>query len=190
MAADEYVRLPIYLDELARAVGFTSGDLELNRAGRLSSEQRRSLECGLRPRVVGAAVCLACAVGALVGIVAFRPPQNTGAAFLALAGLAGFCGVLIASGAARLSQDLKGSTVRDVEGYVTSSESATHLNSRFGPHGTFLRFVWSVGGDRFVVPGRAYAVLAPAHYRLFFLPRTRRIVALEPLVRSDEPTRP
>jgi hypothetical protein len=38
----EYVDLPIYHDELAAALGFTTADLEANRAGRLSAAQRSS----------------------------------------------------------------------------------------------------------------------------------------------------
>jgi hypothetical protein len=94
-----------------------------------------------------------------------------------LLGAAGYFGVI----AFRLAEDLNGGVVSSVEGLVQPSVNVTNIKTgSFGPGMPVWSFYWIVGDQRFAVYGKAYGVLTPARHRLYFLPRTRRVVSAEP----------
>jgi hypothetical protein len=178
----EYVDLPIYHEELAAALGFTSADLEANRAGRLSAAQRSSwFRRYVYRSVAGVAVVALLAAGCVVLAFAIGIGTSLSWQVLALAalllGAAGYFGVILY----RLAEDLNGGIVSTVEGMVQPSVNVTNIRTgSFGPGIPVWTFYWIVGDQRFAVYGKAYGVLTPARHRLYFLPRTRRVVSAEP----------
>ena len=178
----EYVDLPIYHEELAAALGFTAADLEANRAGRLSAAQRSSwLRQYVYRSVAGVAVVALVAAGCVVIAFAIGIGASLSWQVLALAvlllGAAGYFGVI----AFRLAEDLNGGVVSSVEGLVQPSVNVTNIKTgSLGPGMPVWSFYWIVGDQRFAVYGKAYGVLTPARHRLYFLPRTRRVVSAEP----------
>lgn len=183
-----YADLPIYQDELAQALGFDATELEMNRAGRLGpAEARLQMRRMVKP-IGGTLVFLAATAGfgsllRTVGVASVSGAELLVGMALSL--------VLVGLGirfAALLLLDLRAGVVESVEGDVKTAESAT----RVGPIGIFPGTrIWSYswyldGGGRFVVPGRAFAVLTPGRHRLFYLPRSRRLVAAEPVRGSHD----
>ena len=78
-------------------------------------------------------------------------------------------------------RDASQGLVGTVEGFITPAERQTNI-----PFGYFslpiLSYYWVVdGGQRFWIPGNAYPILTPARHRLYFLPTSRRVVAVEPI---------
>jgi hypothetical protein len=80
-----------------------------------------------------------------------------------------------------LSEDLNGGVVSSIEGFVQPYMKVTNIaTSSYGPGMPVWTFYWLVDDQRFAVYGKAYGVLTPARHRLYFLPRTRRVVSAEP----------
>jgi hypothetical protein len=178
----EYVDLPIYHDELAAALGFTAADLEANRAGRLSAAQRSSWfrKYVYRSVAVSAVVALVAAgciwIAFAIGIGASLSWSVLAVAALLL-GADGYFAVV----AFQLSEDLNGGVVSSIEGFVQPYVKVTNIaTSSYGPGMPVWTFYWLVDDQRFAVYGKAYGVLTPARHRLYFLPRTRRVVSAEP----------
>jgi len=178
-----YADLPIYRDELAHALGFDATELEMNRAGRLGPAEARLQVRRMVKAIGGTLVFLAAAAGfgslwRIVGVASV-----SGVELLVAMALSLFLVALGSRFAALLLLDLRAGVVESVEGDVRTAESAT----RVGPIGIFPGTrIWSYswyldGGRRFVVPGGAFAVLTPGRHRIFYLPRSRRLVAAEPV---------
>jgi hypothetical protein len=178
----EYVDLPIYHEELAAALGFTSADLEANRAGRLSAAQRTFWFRQHVSRAAGsAAVCLLLAAGCVALAFAIGIGYQLAWAILVLAALILFLGGYLAVVTLNLSQDLNAGLISSVEGLVQPSVEVSNMRTvSYLPAMPLWTFFWVVGDQRFWVSGKAYGVLTPARHRLYFLPRTRRVVAAEP----------
>jgi hypothetical protein len=188
----EYVDLPIYHDELAAALGFTAADLEANRAGRLSVAQRSSWfrKYVYRSVAVSAIVALVAAgciwIAFAIGIGASLSWSVLAVAALLL-GADGYFAVV----AFHLSEDLNGGVVSSIEGFVQPYMKVTNIaTSSYGPGMPVWTFYWLVDDQRFAVYGKAYGVLTPARHRLYFLPRTRRVVSAEPSATSQSPDQP
>jgi hypothetical protein len=178
----EYVDLPIYHEELAAALGFTAADLEANRAGRLSAAQRSSWFRQYVYRSVSVVTVVALVAAGCI-VIAFEIGIGASLSWsvLALAALllvaAGYFGVV----AFQLSEDLNGGIVSSVEGFVQPYVKVTNIaTGSYGPGMPVWTFYWLVDDQRFAVYGKAYGVLTPARHRLYFLPRTRRVVSAEP----------
>jgi hypothetical protein len=180
--APEYVDLPIYHDELASALGFTSADLEANRAGRLGTSQHVAQFRSIARSVAVSAGCLLLAVVFLVVAIAIGIGTGLGVQIVLLAGA---CLAFVVLGAwfnLPLWRDLQAGVVSSVEGFVQPAERETRIRTGYGPGVPIWAFYWTLdNGQRFWVTGKAYGVLTPARHRLYFLPITRRIVAAEPI---------
>jgi len=179
----EYVDLPIYHEELAGALGFNEEDLVANRAGRLSASERAYwFRQYVYRTVASAAVCLLLAAGFVALAFAVGIGYQLAWALLVLAALILFLGSYVAVVAFNLLQDLNAGLVASVEGLVQPSVNVTNLRTvSYMPAMPIWTFYWVVGDQRFWVSGKAYGVLTPARHRLYFLPRTRRVVAVEPI---------
>ncbi len=182
----EYVDLPIYHEELADALGFNQTDLEANRAGRLSASERAF---GFRQNVYrpvgGASFCLLLAAGFAALAFAIGFSYLVAWALVVVAALLVFAAGYLAMVAFNIAQDLNSGVVSSVEGLVQPSVQVTNLKTSSSlPAMPLWSFYWAVGDQRFWVSGKAYGVLTPARHRLYFLPRTRRIVAAEPITTS------
>jgi hypothetical protein len=181
-ATGQYVQLPIYREELARALDFGPSDIEANRAGRLSDSQTSSQYRVMERAVVLAAVCavltgLSVIVAFIVGVA-----TGLGVAVLLLGGaFAAFVGLFVRYNVP-LWRDVDARVVSSVEGTVRAGEKETDIRS--GPFITLpiWSYYWTVGDtERFWVSGKAYAALTPARHRVYFLPRSRKVVAAEPV---------
>jgi len=183
-----YADLPIYREELARALGFDATELEMNRAGRLAPAEARLQVRRMVKAIGGTLVFLAAAAGFGSLMRTVGVASVSGVELLVAMALSLFLVGLGIRFATLLLLDLRAGVVESVEGDVKTAESAT----RVGPIGIFPGTrIWSYswyldGGQRFVVPGQAFAVLTPGRHRLFYLPRSRRLVAAEPVRRSDD----
>ena len=179
----EYVDLPIYHEELAGALGFNEADLEDNRAGRLSASERVYWLRHHVYRDVGRASVLLLLAAGSIGVafaIGFRYQLGWGA--LLVAALLVFGAGYLAWVALTVSQDLNGGVVSLVEGFVQPGVNVTNVKTTSTlPAMPIWSFYWAVDGQRFWVSGKAYGVLTPARHRLYFLPRTRRVVAAEPI---------
>jgi hypothetical protein len=177
----EYVHLPIYSDELARALSFTPSDLQENRTGRLSQPQAAAQLRAITRSVVKSIVLLILAAGCLAAWIAIGITAVLGVLFLALAAtFLGWVGVF-AWFMFPVWRDANAGVVSNVEGFVRPLERETTISA-----GTQRVPIWSYywtvdDGQRFWVPGKVYAVLTPARHRLYFMPTSRRIVAAEPI---------
>jgi hypothetical protein len=126
----EYVDLPIYHEELAAALGFTSADLEANRAGRLSAAQRTFWFRQHVSRAAGsAAVCLLLAAGCVALAFAIGIGYQLAWAILVLAALILFLGGYLAVVTLNLSQDLNAGLISSVEGLVQPSVEVSNMRT-------------------------------------------------------------
>lgn len=179
----EYLRLPIYQDELAQALGFAVSDLKSNRAGRVGPQQ---ISYQYRAIARATAISLVLALVAAGSVAAAIAVGITTLIALAALVLAAGCVALIGVGAwynVPVWKDVQAGAVSSVEGFVKGAERKTDIRTRYGMSIPVWTYYWTVdNGQRFWVPGKAYAVLTPARYRLFFLPSSRRIVGVEPIL--------
>jgi hypothetical protein len=134
-------------------------------------------------RAVGtSAFCLLLAAGCVALATAIGFSDQLSWAILVLAGLFLFGAAALGLVAFRMSQDLSAGVVLNIEGLVQPSVRVTNIKTgALGPGMPVWTFYWLVGDQRFAVNGKAYGVLTPARHRLYFLPRTRRVVAAEPI---------
>ena len=177
----EYVKLPIYLEELSQALDFSTSDLEDNRAGRLSAAQLSTQLRVLARSATLAAVFLLLAGACVAGALAVGVTTGLGILILVLAlPCLAFVG-LWARYAIPRWRDVNAGLVSTVEGFIQGGERETTVRVSSGTM-PIWSYYWTVdGGQRFWVRGKAYAVLMPARHRLYFLPSSRRVVAAEPV---------
>lgn len=180
--AASYVGLPIYREQLARAVGFNDADVQANRSGRLGDSQRSN-----QYAVIGRSVALAAVFSVLTGLCLWGAfsvgiTKGLGVPVLLLAvAFAAFVAIFVRFNVP-LWRDVNEGVVASAEGMVRSSEKETDIKT--GPFTSvpIWGHYWTVdGGDRFWVTGQAYAALTPARHRVYFLPRSRKVVAAEPI---------
>lgn len=180
MAPVEYVDFPVYHDELASALGFAPADLEANRAGCLTASERDFQLRPVRNTVLITAVFLLLAAGCValvftvgIGTGISTPSLVLAAVFLLTVGLLGYSSIPV-------WRDLRAGLVSTVEGMVRPAERETDIATRGGGRVPVFTYYWVVDDQqRFTVTGKAYGVLTPARHRLYFLPRSRRVVAAE-----------
>jgi hypothetical protein len=162
----------------------SAADLDVNRSGALSDTQRRnlrSMDRGIRKQDLVFAV-LAAAVGILV-LTSTGPAPNAwlrpvaGVAFLIAAAFELYRATALGDA---LSQDLRNGRVQALDGAVMRRRSS-------GKTTTF--YYLEVAGRRFEVGRAAFETAPDAGYvRLFFLPRSHKVVNLERL--PDRPLPP
>lgn len=181
----DYVELPIYDDELLAALGTDQNAVAINRAGRLAESQRVQLLRSLfRAGLIGVASLIG-AAGCLM--VAFVLGMTTGLG-ISLALLSGCFAAFIALAARYnlpLLRDIRGGVVSSIEGFVSSGERETRVRSGYGPGVPIKGYYWEVDSrERFWVSAEAFLALRPAEHRIYFLPKTRRVLAAEHVARS------
>jgi len=181
-AGAEYVALPIYHEELGKALNFTQSDLLENRAGRLSASQ-----CSTQLHAVGSAsakslVLVMLAVACVAGAFAIGVTTVLALILLVLAtAFIGFVGIF-AWFMPPIWRDAKTGTVLSIQGFVRGAERRTNIGIGSGRSAAFWSYYWVVDDlQSFWVPGKAFPVLTPARHRIYFLPSSRRIVAAEPI---------
>lgn len=181
-AGAEYVALPIYHEELAKALNFTQSDLQENRAGRLSDSQRSTQLQAVGWATAKSVVLLALAVGCVVGALAIGVTTVLALILLVLAAaFVAFIGIF-AWFMPPIWRDAKAATVSSTQGLVRAAERQTNIGTGGGRSLAFWSYYWVVDDLQwFWVPGKAYPVLTPARHRIYFLPSSRRIVAAEPI---------
>ena len=157
---------------------FSADALSTNQSGRLTDEQLRHwqrIARGRRKDVRGVAYVFA-AIAALLLLV--PGPQataaarvNGGVAFLALTAI-----LLVATHLEPVNADVREGRVESIEGAIAKRDFALRQRGiRF--------FAFDVGGRRLRAMGRASYDAAPdgGYVRVYFLPRSRRVVNLEQL---------
>ena len=161
--------------------------LEANRGGRLTDTQRadwKSYDRGWRKNeLVGAGICVV--LGAILLNAAFGRSGSPSQLLLGLAFLVG-AAVFLARGVLNLdplAADLRAGRVDSVEGAVAKSLGYTSGRS------VSQTYFAEVDGKRFTIHQRTYEALPAAGIvRLFYLPRSRRVVNFEQL--PDRPLAP
>jgi hypothetical protein len=153
---------------LRRVHGFSQADLEANREGRLGAGQalRLLLSAGGLALVTLVVVGL---IGTLAwGIFADNEGSPIGLAF----GLIGvIVGLMLGWTMLKLMLDLFSGRVEQASGVGTRS---------IRPAGRSTTYYYHIGGQRFTVSYRGYQALVPDQvYRLYYVPRSRRLVGIE-----------
>lgn len=160
--------------------------LDANRAGRLSDTQRKDwagADRGWRKNeLVGAGICV------VLGLLLFNAAFQGGSPSQFLLGVAFAVGavVFVVRGVLNLdplAADLRTGHVDSVEGAVAKSRGYTSGRT------TTETYFAEVDGKRFTIHANTYAALPAAGIvRLFYLPRSRRVVNFEQL--PDRPLAP
>jgi len=160
---------------------FPAADLESNRAGRLTPDQRKgfgNLERGIRKdRVM---------LGLIMGVISALiftsngPTTNAlerpafGAVFAALAVALVAYGLVITDS---LTRDLRAGAVQSVEGAI-----GKHTDYSHGSHSSITWYYLEVGGRNWEVGSLTYDAAPDVGWvRLYFLPRSHKVVNLERL---------
>jgi hypothetical protein len=158
---------------------FPPSALAQNAAGQLTDDQRkrfRGMSRGLRKGELSFAV-IAVIIGALV---TFAPGPAKDATIKPIIGLvclaiAAILVVRALSGSDKITSDVRSGRVESIEGAIT--KHVVHLDS--GTSSSALRYL-DVGGRRFQTGTQGYELAPDAGYvRLFYLPRTHRVVNLQ-----------
>ncbi len=163
---------------------FPAADLEQNRAGRLTPDQRKgygNLERGARKdRLVFAAIL---AVMAALILTSTGPTANSlerpavGAAFGVGAILLLFYGLFITDS---LTRDLRSGAVQNVEGAIGKHTFSS--SSSGGGNGSSTSYYLEVAGRNWDVHSLTYEAAPDAGWvRLYYLPRSHKVVNLERL---------
>jgi hypothetical protein len=149
---------------------FDDGDLELNRHGRMSPSQRRRLTTAAALfGLFGVLIAGACAFGTWGVIMDGDQDAWVGVGIIVLLGV--LLAALMAYLAQQLVRDAAGGSVKQVTGPV---------RRWFRSSGRNTNYYYTVKDEDFSVTGTAYAALVPdREYRVYYAPRSRRIVAME-----------
>jgi hypothetical protein len=152
---------------LATVHGFSMGDLEMNRQGWLSARQRSKL-------FRSAVLWVGFTVAGVVALLLWMPDDLEfwgWVAFLLLALL------LVYIGYTHYADMLVG-RVAMLEGIVISEKHSTSEE-----HGYTYRY--AIGRERFIVSESAYlALISGMPYRVYYGPKSKEIVSIEPLVNA------
>ena len=136
--AVEYVHLPIYLEELSRALTFTADDLKENRAGRLSASQSAAqlgvvVRSGIKSVVLVLLACGGVALWFVTGVTTVLGLIPLSLAALCLAWVA-----IFAWYTPPVWRDANAGVVSCVEGLVTPAERQQNI-----PAGDMVLALWS-----------------------------------------------
>ena len=180
LAAGSAVAAGIDLAEVQRALGMTLGfstpDLELNRQGRISRRQRKYLWKDMRSQLYGAVL----GGGFAGGLILYGPilhPEKKMLPFFVAAGFGVLAALMSLKGLVSAFADSTSGAVKSAEGKVTrySQSTGSGRSSR-------TSYYFALGDLNFSVSNAAYeAMIEGLTYRAFYLPRTRTLLALEPL---------
>jgi hypothetical protein len=161
---------------LSMTFGFGAEDLELNRNGHTSRRQRRKLYREIRSELYGASLGTVFAGGLILYGPILHPEKPMLPFFVA----AGF-------GALAVVMSLKGLTAGFADAFARSVKSAEGQVARFTEssgsgrsHHTY--HYYALGDLRFSVGSAGYeALIEGLNYRVFYLPRTKMLIGIEPL---------
>jgi hypothetical protein len=164
---------------------FSKSALPTNQSGRLTDEQSRrwtQIAKGRRQSVRGAALPFA-AIGAFLLLVSGPAAKaaartNGGIAFLGIAAI-----LVVAASLEPVNADVR-------EGRVESVDGAIAKRSGYLSRAAQRSYYFYVGGRRLQALSRLSYDAAPdaGYVRVYFLPRSRRVVNLEPLADPPIPT--
>jgi hypothetical protein len=158
-----------------------------NSAGRLTDEQRahwRQMSRGTRK----AELSLAVIVVIIGAVVAFAPGPAKDATIKPLIGLVCLVIAVILvvrglTGGDKITEDLRGGRVESIDGAI-----AKHVIQAESRGSSSETHYLDVGGKRFEVSAIGYATAPDAGYvRLFYLPRSHRVVNLQPMAGPATP---
>jgi len=147
-------------------------DLATNQQGQLAGDQRGALMSDLRSNLTVAAVLFA---GAAAAAYFGRAKLNL-IGILAVGGFFGLIEVFLLSQVSSDLSDALGGRVQMSEGAVTKYTRTTHSRT------SRTHYYFRLGDARFEVSRQAYDALLPGrNYRLYYAPKTHRLVNIEPL---------
>ncbi len=161
---------------LSMTIGFSAEDLELNRLGRTSRRQRRWLYREIRSEIYGATL----GAGFAAAMIIYGPilhPEKPMLPFFVAAGFGALAVVMSVRGLTAGLADAFARSVKSAEGEVGryTRSSGTGRNSRTVHY-------YSLGDLNFTVGRAAYeALIEGLNYRVFYLPRTRMLIGIEPI---------
>lgn len=165
---------------------FPAAALEINRAGTLSDEQRTTLTAYVRHSRGNDPVLAAAA--AILGLVLLTTAGAAGIPWIAPFGVAAF---VVAAGLVLGWAGVFSPVLRDVRaGRVESAEGALRKEHHWvSPASRANTYYLDVGGRRLVTTRASYEALPDAGiFRLYYVPRSRRVVNVERL--PDRPLPP
>jgi hypothetical protein len=169
------VRLAL-TDILAQANGFSPEDLQANKNGEVTQAQRMG---GLKKLVPGLLIMVVTLVVGFLIIVPFFSSSRSNSNLLPIIFIGGFLAIFAAIGFSIVLNaflDLSATAPESVEG---EGHKITRRKSSGRSSRTVYYYV--IGGQEFEVSQKAFpALLDGFTYQAFFMPRTKRLVAIEP----------
>jgi hypothetical protein len=169
------VRLAL-TDILAQANGFSPEDLQANKNGEVTQAQRIG---GLKKLVPGLLIMVVTLVVGFLIIFPFFSSSRSNSNLLPIIFIGGFLAIFAAIGFSIVLNaflDLSATAPESVEG---EGHKITRRKSSGRSSRTVYYYV--IGGQEFEVSQKAFpALLDGFTYQAFFMPRTKRLVAIEP----------
>ncbi len=147
--------------------------LSANQAGRQTVAQRGSLVKQISSNLVWSGVF---GIGWLA-LSAYAVTHAKWTPFLAATGLFLLVLLILLTSVLKELRDFLGGAVEMEEGWVTKFTSTSH-----GSRSNRTYHYFKLNGNSFEVWQRAYDALIEGNYRLYYLPNTRQIVNIEPVV--------
>jgi hypothetical protein len=159
-------------EDLGAIFNFDQHDLEENRAGRISDAQRRRLWRIEVWRLIGFVAAIA--GGLLVSTALIAGWLRGDLRDSATAGALMLIGVLLAVYSWESWLDIAGGAVQSLEGDLLTTESVT--TGRYGS----TSYQFEIARQKFTVPKAAWDQVREGRRRVYFLPRTRALLSVEP----------
>lgn len=159
---------------LGQVIGFSAGDIELNRQGQLAPGQRaRLLAAMFGFSLLGLGLLAFCGFVAWAMWTDLDGEGWAAALPLGILALIGLLGpVAIGWQIVKMGRDLLGGQVVFVDGPVTRSAVRG---------GKSTSYYYGIGGQKFTVSLQAYeAMVSGQSFRAYYTPHTKRLVGLEP----------
>jgi hypothetical protein len=170
------VRLAL-TDILAQANGFTQEDLQTNQNGEVTDAQRRG---GLIKLVPGLFIMVITFVVGFLILYPFFSSSQLNSNFISIIFIGGFLAIFAAIGFTIVLNaflDLNATAPESVEG---EGRKVTRRKSSGRSSRTVYYYV--IGDQEFEVPKKAFpALLEGFTYRAYFMSRTKRLLAIEPI---------
>jgi hypothetical protein len=161
---------------LSLTLGFGAADLELNRQGHTSRRQRRMLYREIRSEIYGVTLGAGFAA-AMIIYGPFLHPEKPMLPFFVAAGF----------GALAVAMSLKGLSAGFADAFARSVKSAEGQVGRYtrssgSGRSSHTVYYYSLGDLNFTVGSAAYeALIEGLTYRVFYLPRTKMLIGIEPI---------